>query len=294
MDYSSDNMYNGAIEGPISDNSVSTTYNGRGGQPGWAPPSQTYRTHSLNNQPNEYPAQPQFYELDAGDNGMVLMATHADPTAHFRTKNGFKNNMKAIKTGLKSAANWIPNIFNRSGRRDSDYPLEMDKMDKKAKSKLSRDDSLNSNSFFSSGLGSDASQFVSNSTSSNKGYGQYQQNAAVDVKPPSSSLNPVTSYDSISVGASSVASCNSSVTTHTRSQREAKHLSQTNNLVIQPQFAHPQTMTPNLSELDCGSVCKVETTKVEINKNAQTPDSMSNLILPDDMVSLQILLSFLY
>src|SRR5699024_761704 len=124
----------------------------------------------------------------------------------------------------------------------------------KPKSKLTRNDSINSslhsNSFYSSVLGSDNSnsQFTSNSYSTGSGkqmqqYGMYQ---GTNTASKAEQLNRCTSYDPISIGGSSRRSSVASTTslaaatiasrcTHHSQGQEPKHLNQTDNLVIQPQ-----------------------------------------------------------
>ena len=130
-------------------------------------------------------------------------------------------------------------------------------------------------------------------------------------------LNRCTSYDPISIGGSSRRSSVASTTslaaatiasrcTHHSQGQEPKHLNQTDNLVIQPQsltlanehFANSQPLAPAPAMVNPGMICpmvpsnnnslQVQNAKVDNVQNQHADESIdpiSNLILPDDMVT---------
>lgn len=298
----------GTYDRPISDNSVSTTSNA------------SAENEWMLNEPYGFQAdQVAYYELDTEEpNAVGVVASRGGDGRQFRSKNVFRNNLKAIKTGLKTAAQWIPNIFNRtSPRNGSSY-------DKKSKVKLSRNDSINSsihsNSYYSSVLGSENSnsQYTNNSCSTSSSnqhmYGQYQHGGGggATVAPQ---MSRCTSYDPISVDGSSrrssTASCTSlaaATVTSLSSRRSTQvpaHLNQTENLVIQPQSLAltteqfvtprippppPMSVQPNIQKPQYHTLPSDNTSqssqhiKTEIVDEQEMTDSMNNLILPDDMV----------
>lgn len=160
-----------------------------------------------------------------------------------------------IKSGLKTATNWIPNMFNGSkahvggGMADNRRPQDAKnnaKNKKEQKPLLVRQNSTASNSnhsYYSSVLGSDGNSFGSNGG----GGGGHTQASCFEMKPLSVSqagLNRCASYDPISLGGSSRRSSSTSLassaaagpTIRTPAKRgSARHLSQTDNLVIVPQ-----------------------------------------------------------
>lgn len=320
----------GIFEPPISDNSVSTTCTG-GIDTEWLP-SSSYPVPVMDSEADEiiYHGAEEFVEFGGRDQfGGVDVAIRAgglEGNRGLRSKNVLKNNFKAIKSGLKSAANWIPGIFNRSAHRSSLDPNPLSKKSK-SKSKLTRNDSVNSslhsNSFFSSGIGSENSQFTSSnsySTSSNSKQVQQQQQQQQYGQFPSEnagkSLTRCTSFDPISIDGSSRRSSEASLislaavtvasrcTHRSQTGQEPKHLKQTENLVIQPQSMAlnsehyprsrlPAHMPPNQNVQNCGMInqmvaqdnChQMSPLKMETNTEVAV-DPINNLILPDDMVS---------
>lgn len=266
-----------------------------------------------------------YYEVNgSGEEVGIALASGGgiNDDRAFRGKNAFRNNLKAIKTSLKNAANWIPNIFHRSSHRNG--PGE-----KKSKTKLTRNDSVNSsihsNSYYSSVLGSENSNsaYTSNSYSTNSSqmYGQYRGSGSgtAATKMASSQMTRCTSYDPISIGGSSRRSSDASCTSLAsatvtsmntrRSTQEPVHLNQTENLVIQPQslaltteqFVTPlpppppptQPAPPSAQPVMVNHVPpepeQLNTTLIKAEVHAdpaeeEMSDSMNNLILPDDMV----------
>lgn len=167
--------------------------------------------------------------------------------------------------------------------------------------------SINSNSFYSSVLGSDNSHNsqVTNSSSS----------AAQVVLTSNGELIRCTSYDPISIGGSSRrssdASCSDIATNRRTSSTssQAKHLTETNNLVIQPQsialstdcysssvssigssVSHSRNARtvppppPSLNENTSASHHPNDSVTLEECDSDQPIETMNNIILPDDMV----------
>ena len=182
---------------------------------------------------------------------------------------------------------------------------------KSNKSKLIRQgstSSINSNSFYSSVLGSDNSHNsqVTNSSSS-----------AQVVLTSNGELIRCTSYDPISIGGSSRRSSNASCSDIAANRRtsssssQAKHLTETNNLVIQPQSvsltqdrysssvssigssasSHNRRNRsavpppPTLNENTSASNHPNDSVTLEECDSDQPIETMNNIILPDDMVS---------
>lgn len=355
------NSFEGMFEPPISDNSVSTTCTGGGGvvESDWngvvgagsVASNDVYvddysLAHSGSNQYSEFEIEDAIHVgvAVAGSGGGGRNNLAANGERMLRSKNAFKSNLKAtIKSGLKTAANWILNIFNKtsSSAHPRNGPFDgqtnTGKMGGKSKSKLTRHDSINSslhsNSYYSSVLGSDNSnsQFTSsNSYSSNQIGQQYggQSYGGGGGVMTSGQLNRCNSYDPISIGGSSRRSsesscaslaaatvnsiCSSAGRRSNAPPPEPKHLKQTDNLVIQPQslalsseqFIAPAPPPPppppaptgnQITMMDSMLPAENQTVpaappatvqvKAEIHATTEAiNDSMSNLILPDDMV----------
>ncbi|KAF7489979.1 Transcriptional activator [Sarcoptes scabiei] len=220
----------------------------------------------------------------SGDIGLVSMVGVGDrgadevlATGHprvIRSKNVFKNNLKAIKSGLKTAANWIPNIFNntntnsngknvnRSRNEEDEYSFELSsKKSSSSETKLSRNDSIgsfNSSSFYSSGIGSDysTSQYTTGSYSTQNSnppptqYGRFNNGPIAETLSMASSnngprsLTKCDSYDPVSIDSvsqRSFASSGCSVKINPRQENQMiddtpDHLKQNDNLVIQPRL----------------------------------------------------------
>lgn len=259
--------------------------------------------------------------LAVADGGQNMIAM---PERIIRSKNVFKNNLKAIKSSFKTAANFLPNIFNRSNNNNNSLSAES----KKSKTKLYRNDSLcssvHSNSFYSSVLGSENSnsQFTSNSYSTNnsKQYSnQKSTGTGASATKTDQSLNRCNSYDPISIDGSSRQSSEVSINSLVASSvcgrrtQEAKHLKQTDNLVIQPQslalstdqqYSMPQISLPVVPN-QMGPFSPIQpNNQMPISNTVMAPtrtnvdttpeeealnDSMNNLIFPDDMVMIDLL-----
>ena len=321
------NTADGLFEPPISDNSVSSTWS----------------TGDVYSVPNEVvdvaefalPSQPIYsdgFVNETFESNVAVVRSAGPDERTFRSKNVLRNNLKAIKSGLKTAAHWIPNIFNRTSSTASSnhrtsagidgtvpmgttMPNGKKNQNKSKTTKLTRHDSINSslqsNSFYSSVLGSEASnsQFTSNSYSTNsstnshsakhggqqQSYGQYSTSSV-----KSGQLARCTSYDPISLGESSrrsseaidtvsIASTNCSTNRSMAQQQPTpKHLNQTENLVIQPQsLALTNDHFVGLGRMMPPPPPPVQTMMPpnQIKPESQEPiDSINNLILPDDMV----------
>lgn len=376
------------FEPPISDNSVSTTCGVGGGinrgrsviaaADSWPVAGDVYNISNVDSDVDEviggYSSgqaaaatpysefsieEPNYGGGGGGGVGVAIRGAGVDGgRAVLRTKNVLKSNFKAIKSGLKNAVNWIPNVFQKShgeggpGRTKS----------KSTKSKPSRRDSISSsmhsNSYYSSVLGSENSNFSNSystdSSTKQQNFGMYSGDSGVSLAAGSGGSSGVaqgqltrcTSYDPISLGGSSRRSSEASLTSlaantvasrcsiRNQSGLEPVHLNQTNNLVVQSasqaltsEFASPplpQQMLinnnqqqqqqhlrspsstlmpppmqpPPMQQIPTHNVDNSQQSSSMILKSEAMSDSqvdpqsvldpISNLILPDDMVSLQV------
>ncbi|KAI1289194.1 Zinc finger protein [Halotydeus destructor] len=163
---------------------------------------------------------------------------------------GFKgraNFRSRIKSGLKSASSWLPSVFNgnkNGGGNSCDRraPDKNNKSKKEQKPLLVRQNSMASNnSYYSSVLGSDGNSYGSAPGGGVGGGGGGRAEAGMfEMKPLSSStqtgIQRCQSYDPISLGGSSRRSSSSSLSSCNGPKKlSARHLSQTDNLVVQPQ-----------------------------------------------------------
>ena len=226
------------MDAPISDNAVSTTTcQNNGFDTEWIVPANNdlYEENGGDGfiqQPTNY----SDFEIEDPSGMIVSVNGNRNIVNHgqsmIRSKNVFKNNFKAIKSGLKTAATWIPNMFNKSNRRSNDNDgydhSQKQTKSSSSKTKLSRNDSisssLHSNSYYSSVLGSDNSnsQYTNNSYSTNNSnqqrqqYGQQQQRysgssggggggatATTQQQQSEQTINRCNSYDPISIDGSS-------------------------------------------------------------------------------------------
>ena len=268
------------IDAPISDNAVSTTtitastcHNGNGFDTEWIVPTTATNNSDcgygdndngvvgggfIHNHQQSTGANYSNFEIE-DQSGMIITVNGSDPIGQPRSKNVFKNNFKAFKSGLKTAATWLPNMFNKSNRHRHNDQQQYDhqsKTTKSSKTKLSRNDSisssLHSNSYYSSVLGSENSnsQYTNNSYSTNgsqqqqQSYGQQQQRysgssggtATITQQQQQSSqqtsINRCNSYDPISIDGSSRRSSEASLNSiaaatmscnHNRSQQLNHH-----------------------------------------------------------------------
>ncbi|RWS11585.1 zinc finger protein-like protein, partial [Dinothrombium tinctorium] len=259
-----------------------------------------------------------------------------------------------LKNSFRSATNWIPNFFNpRNGQRNNGNVgnnrvenISMnnrrtcsDKRNSKkstgtgTKTNLVRHGSTTSsiNSFYSSVLGSDNSHNSQATSGSSNAHCHNGQNAFVAGHNEDGQMIRCSSYDPISVGGSSRRSSNASNSSfavngmnygmnqhHIR--RNAHHLSQTDNLVVQPQSIalssgiSSEGFTSSLSTLNSatsippivsGTMSRSDTTATTSNSTGtvateihhpnenvnleecdsdQPIENNDNLILPDEMV----------
>ena len=311
-------------DAPISDNSVSTTSIGHqdgtaNGATGWGSPYQikseiedSYVVQPYSEFSIEESVGVEAYGgMDGGSGGgpLGVGVRFADPLQRpFRSKGGFKSNLLSLKSGLKNvASSWIPNIFNKSPT--SQLPPGVMKTSPgrgkgKNKSKLVREDSLNSQhstSFYSSGLGSQSeshfsssygstSKHLQNSVSqgyvsqvSQASYGTPSVSSKAPVQGQAQSLAtpPQANYDqrnNVPAGApvssrrsslsASVSNTSLATTTTSNSRQAPKHLNQTENLVIQP-----QSLAIVTEQYPCATP-----------QPPTQPGSSMDIILPDEMV----------
>ncbi|XP_054162446.1 transcriptional activator cubitus interruptus-like [Oppia nitens] len=309
------------LDQPISDNSVSTTCIGTVDQD-W---STAVESDTITVEPEN-----SFNRFDIESDSVVGLQSRVVS----RQRNTFKNNIKAIKSGIKSATNWIPFFRNSSQNKNSNYSSingninnnnqnnkhlgnnamlgPNGKNNKKSnKSKLIRQgstSSITSNSFYSSVLGSENSQTSSHLTTSSSS-GPHM------VLTSTGELIRCTSYDPISIGGSSRRSSDASSSDITANRRNtsrstAKHLTQTDNLVIQPQSIalsndcylsglsvssgisvgssvssrRARTAVPPPSITENASNHPNENVTLDECDSDQPIETMNNMLLPDDMV----------
>ncbi|RWS31230.1 zinc finger protein-like protein [Leptotrombidium deliense] len=340
----SDSCINGDIpngdclngDAPISDNSVSTT--------------------CLNSYENEWcPTSVSIPIIGSQSDALVAECTANSPLlaspgmrSPLKPRTSLKNR---LKNSFRSATNWIPSFFNqRSGQRSNgcyidgrteNIPINsnrtcVDKRNTKKltnKSDLTRHGSTTSsiNSLYSSAFGSENSHATS--SSSNVGVTQCMNTTNTYVSGHNNAdIIRCSSYDPISIGGSSRRSSNASNSSfmgtgvgyntschQSRRNANAHHLSQTDNLVVQPQSLalssgiSSEGFTSSLSTLNSttsvpalvsGTISRSDTTATtnstttvatEIhhpneNVNLEECDSdqpienNDNLILPDEMV----------
>lgn len=238
------------LSGPISDDLVTSTCVGS-----VEPASDWYVTESVN-MASPDPAdliRPGPFAITVGGAGDDVGGSSPSAPPNIALKGGRSSTPSfraRLKSGFKTAANWIPNMFNAgskasaAGIADNRRPQEAAKNSKNKKEQkplLVRQNSTASNSnhsYYSSVLGSDGNSFGSNG-------GGPTQASCFEMKPLSVSqaggLNRCASYDPISLGGSSRRSSSTSLassaaasgpTTRTTKRASARHLSQTDNLVI--------------------------------------------------------------
>ncbi|OTF72435.1 Zinc-finger double domain containing protein [Euroglyphus maynei] len=263
------------VDAPISDNAVSTTTcQNNGFDTEWIVPANNDLYDENDGFVHQQSTNYSDFEIE-DPSGMIITVNGNRNIAGqpmIRSKNVFKDNFKAIKSGLKTAATWIPNMFNKSNRRSNGFDQSHNHKTKSSssKTKLSRNDSisssLHSNSYYSSVLGSDNSnsQYTNNSYSTNGQQQQQQQqrysgsSGGTVTTQQQQTINRCNSYDPISIDGSSRRSSEASLNSiaavtatsmcsrrsHQQQQNEPKHLKQTENLVIQPQslaLSHDQS-----------------------------------------------------
>lgn len=311
---------------PVNDSSVTTTcnrngaydleWNGGGGGRGVG----LVNSYTLGDEGYQGGSMYERFEIEepymggrGGGAGGAMVATAGGGVvaAHIhdiRPKSVLKNSIKAIKTGLKSSTNWIPNMIQRA----TSATPKSGKSKSKSKNSLALNETLSSSSgYYTSSVFSSENSNYATSTFSKEG-----NNSAV--------ASGNSNASALGGGCATMVAPREPMPTYQQQQQQQKpkqlpaHLSSNNNMVIQPQsmslatdhygFMPPPT-TPRLPPVTPVSASMVVSSntnhrpastsvarnnvnthvvKVEIHDTTVTApsplDSMSNLILPDDMV----------
>ena len=250
---------------PISDNQVSTTCINPIDND-WCPSIDVGR--SMNDYSSSVRGAMRNDDYSAGSRVLAAPLSNLPLRSPLKPRPSLKNR---LKNSFRNATNWIPIVFNSKNGRNSapsntprstnsgeNYSKKLNKKSESSKSNLARQGSTASsiNSFYSSVLGSDNSHNsqVTNESSSGIACNPGNQSLIAEdanrmLGPGGASLIRCSSYDPISIGGSSRRSSdasNSSLVGNNiapnrinsqprQSIPNARHLSQTDNLIIQPQ-----------------------------------------------------------
>lgn len=312
---------------PVNDNSVSTTCNRSGAYDlewqsgGNGRGMGLVNSYSMGGGTESFSAHAdsmfERFELEDpsymdGGSGGAMVATSGGVAAHIqdvRPKSVLKNGLKAIKTGIKSSTNWIPNMISRATTNKNG------KSKSKSKNEITINENLSSSSgYYSSVFSSENSNYATTSFSKEGNTASMTSNvnnASVNGG-CATMIEPVVNYQQQRLQHQQPQQQHDQ-----KPKRLPAHLSQTTNMVIQPQsmalatdhyafMAPPRTPrlasatsiptsivgsnTPRqaTSTSVTGNNVNTHVVKVEVHDTGVTApsplDSMSNLILPDDMV----------
>lgn len=250
----------GCLDPPISDNNVSSTCIG---QPSSAIDISEWIADSEDCQPESSSsdfASPRIPLPAVSIGGREEGFLGGGPSVGIlpgKGKGTFKNR---IKSGIRTAANWIPNVFGSklASKSSSNGNGTMGKSGKDGRTgnnNLVRQGSCASsvNSFYSSLLDSEVSQAT---TSSSTSYST--ATAPIQSKSSSSQMTRCSSYDPMilnprvkSSSANDGSGCGSS-SKQRMSAQKARHLSQTENLIVQPRCGG-NTLSSGISSEGYGS-----------------------------------------